>query len=117
MEIRQWLLNAGRYQVYGVSVSMLATSTELVTPHQSSSSTIQLILISRVKVVKGEEFITILNNDLDGNLLAVVPLNRFLLVNSALQNLDERTPTPISHLLPHVSHQQPLNVVEEAPGL
>ena len=30
---KHWLLNAGRYRVYGVSDSVMATSTELVTPH------------------------------------------------------------------------------------
>jgi hypothetical protein len=30
---KQWLLNAGRYRVYGISDSVVATSTELVIPH------------------------------------------------------------------------------------
>jgi hypothetical protein len=111
-DTKQWLFNVGRYQVYGMSVSMMATSTKLVTPHQSSLSTVQLILASWVKVEKDEELITILSDDSDGNLPVVALLNRSPLVNSALQNLVERTPIPISHPLPHVSHQQPLSVVD-----
>jgi hypothetical protein len=30
---KEWLLRSGRYQVYGVSESVMAASTELVTPH------------------------------------------------------------------------------------
>jgi hypothetical protein len=30
---KQWFLNVGRYRVYGVSDSVMAASTELVTPH------------------------------------------------------------------------------------
>jgi hypothetical protein len=43
---KQWLLNAGRYRVYGVSDSVMAASTELVTPHRSSIGTLD---IQRVK--------------------------------------------------------------------
>jgi hypothetical protein len=39
---KQWLLNAGRYRVYGVSDSVMAASTELVTPHRSSLPTAPL---------------------------------------------------------------------------
>ena len=39
---KQWLLNVGRYRVYGVTDSVMAASTELVRPHRSSTSTIQL---------------------------------------------------------------------------
>jgi hypothetical protein len=41
-ETKQWLLNAGRYRVFGVSDSVMAASTELVTPHRSSTGTVQL---------------------------------------------------------------------------
>jgi hypothetical protein len=37
---KQWLLNAGRFRVYGVSESVMAASTELVTPHRSSAGTV-----------------------------------------------------------------------------
>jgi hypothetical protein len=54
---KQWLLNAGRYRVYGVSDSVMAATTELVTPHRSSTSTVQLTHATRVKVeqVKGAD--------------------------------------------------------------
>jgi hypothetical protein len=41
-DTKQWLLNAGRYQVYGISDSLMVASTELITPHRSSTSTVQL---------------------------------------------------------------------------
>jgi hypothetical protein len=47
---KQWLLNAGRYRVYGVSDSVMAATTELVTPHQPSTGTVQLTHATRVKV-------------------------------------------------------------------
>jgi hypothetical protein len=48
-DTKQWLLNAGRYRVYGISDSVMAASTELVTPHLSSTSTVQLTPVTRVK--------------------------------------------------------------------
>ena len=42
-DTKQWLLNAERCQVYGVSDLVMAASTELVTPHHSSTRTVQLI--------------------------------------------------------------------------
>jgi hypothetical protein len=39
-DTKQWLLNAGRYRVYGVSDSVMVASTELVTPHRSSTGTV-----------------------------------------------------------------------------
>ena len=47
---KRWLLNAGRYRVYDVSDSVIAASTELVTPHQSSIGTIQLTPTTRMKL-------------------------------------------------------------------
>jgi hypothetical protein len=41
-ESKRWLLKHGKYRVYGVSDSVMATSIELVTPHRSSRGTIQL---------------------------------------------------------------------------
>jgi hypothetical protein len=90
----------------------MAASTELVTPHRSSTGTVQLILASRVKVEKGEELITILSNDSDKDLPVVAPPDRSPLINNTLQNSIERTPTSISHPPPHVGHQQPLSIVD-----
>jgi hypothetical protein len=64
---KQWLLNVGRYRVYGVSDSVMAASTELVTPHRSSTGTVQLTHATRVKDEQAEELITLLSYDSDGN--------------------------------------------------
>jgi hypothetical protein len=66
-DTKQWLLNVGRYRVYSVSDSVMAASTELVMPHHSSTGTIQLTPITRMKVEHAEELITILSDDSDGN--------------------------------------------------
>jgi hypothetical protein len=39
-------INAGRYRVYGVSNSVMAASTDLVTPHRSSTGIVQLTPIT-----------------------------------------------------------------------
>jgi len=53
--------------VYGVLDSLMAASTELITPRRSSTSTVLFTPPSRVKVEHVEEFITILSDDSDGN--------------------------------------------------
>jgi hypothetical protein len=81
---KQWLLNAGRYRVYGVSDSVMATSTEQVTPHHNSIGTVQLTPATRVKVEHAEEVIIILSDDSDGNSPAVASPIISPLVNCAL---------------------------------
>jgi hypothetical protein len=49
-ESKHWLLKRGKYRVYGVSNSVMAASIELVIPHCSSTGTVQLTPVSRVKV-------------------------------------------------------------------
>jgi hypothetical protein len=83
-DTKQWLLNVGRYRVYGVSDSVMAASTELVTPNRSSTGTVQLTPAIRVKVEKDEKLIIILNDDSDGNLPPGAPPNRSPLVDSSL---------------------------------
>ena len=39
---KQWLLNVGRYQIYGMSDSMMVATTELVISQCSSIGTVQL---------------------------------------------------------------------------
>ena len=79
-----WLLNAGRYRVYGLSDSVMAASTELVTPHRSSTSTVQLTPAPRVKLEHADELITILSNDSnDDSPTLVLPMNSPV-VNSSL---------------------------------
>jgi hypothetical protein len=109
---KQWLFNARRYRVYGMSDSVMAASTELVTPHRSSTCTIQLIPATRAKVEKDEELITILSDDSNGNSPLGAPPNRSPLVDSSLQDSFEKTHTPISHPPPHVGHQNSLSVVD-----
>jgi hypothetical protein len=74
-ESKHWLLKHGKYRVYGVSDSVMATSTELVTPHCSSTGTVQLTPISQVKVEQAAELITILSDDSNGNSPVVPPPN------------------------------------------
>jgi hypothetical protein len=109
---KKWLFNARRYRVYGMSDSLMAASTELVTSHRSSTGTIQLIPATRVKIEKDEEFITILNDDSDENSPIVTPPIRSPLVNSSLPESSQRSPIPLSHPAPHVGHQKSLSVVD-----
>jgi hypothetical protein len=111
-DTKQWLLNVGRYRVYGVSDSVMAASIKLVTSHRSSTGIVQLIPATRMKIEKDEELITILSDDSDRNLPTVAPPNRSPLVNNSLQNSFERTQTPISRLAPHVGHQKSLSIVD-----
>jgi hypothetical protein len=89
---KQWLLKPGRYRVYGVSELVMATSTELITPHRSSTDTVQLTLATRVKIEHAEELITILSDDSDGNSPAVAPRIASPLVNSSLPGSSHRSP-------------------------
>jgi hypothetical protein len=79
---KHWLLNGGRYRVYSVSDLVMAASTELVTPHRSSTGTVQLTPATRVKLEHAEELITILNDDSDGNSLIVALPRTSPLINS-----------------------------------
>jgi hypothetical protein len=109
---KQWLLNAGRYQVYGVSDSVMVATMELVTPHRSSTGTVQLTPATRMKVEHAEELITILSDDSDGSSLAVVSRISSPLINSFVPDSSQRSPTPLSHLPPRVGHQKCLSVVD-----
>jgi hypothetical protein len=106
------LLKHGKYRVYGVSDSIMVASTELVTLYRSSTSIVQLTLVSRVKVEQGEELITILNDDSDRNSPAVPPPDRSPLIISTPPDSMERTPSPITHPPHHVGHQKCLSVVD-----
>jgi hypothetical protein len=109
---KQWLLNAGRYQVYGVSDSVMAATTELVTPHRSSTGTVQLTHATRVKVEQAEELITILSDDLDGNSPPVpLPMTSPLL-SSPLPESGQKSPSPLSHPLSNICHQKCLSVLD-----
>jgi hypothetical protein len=109
---KQWLLNAGRYRVYGVNDSVMAATMELVTPHRSSTGTVQLTHATQVKVEYAEELITILNDDSDGNSPTVAHPMTSLLLNSLLPELRQKSPSPLSHPPPYVCHQKCLSVVD-----
>jgi hypothetical protein len=111
-ETKQWLFNAGRYRVYGMSDSVMAASTELVTPHRSSTSTVQLTPPTQVKVEHAKELITILSDDLDGNSPTVALLVTSPLVNSLLPKSSQKSPITLSHPPPHVGPQKSLSVVD-----
>jgi hypothetical protein len=70
---KHWLFNPGRFRVYGVSESVMAAYTELVTLHRSSTGTVHLIPATRVKVEKDDELIIILSDDSDRNSSTVAP--------------------------------------------
>jgi hypothetical protein len=109
---KHWLLKHGKYRVYGVSDSVMAASTELVTPHCSSTGTVQLTPVSQVKIEQGAQVITILNDDSDGNSPAVLPPNRSPLIISTPPDSMKRTPTPISHPPCQVGYQKCQSVVD-----
>jgi hypothetical protein len=109
---KQWLLNAGRYRVYGVSNSVMAATTELVTPHRSSTGTIQLTHAMRVKVEHAEELITILSDDSDGNSPPVALPMTSPLLNSPLPESSQNSPSPLNHPPPNVCRQECLSVLD-----
>jgi hypothetical protein len=109
---KQWLLNAGRYRVYGVSDSVMAATTELVTPHRSSTGTVQLTHATRVKVEQAEELITILSDDSDGNSPPVpLPMTSPLFNNPLLES-GQKSPSPLSHPPSNVCSQNCLSVLD-----
>jgi hypothetical protein len=92
--------------------SVMAASTELVTPHRSSTGTVQLTPATRVKVEHIEELITILNDDLDGISPTVALPMTSPLVNTLLPKSSQKSPIPLSHPPPHVGHQTSLSIVD-----
>jgi hypothetical protein len=111
-DTKQWLLNVGRYRVYGVSDSVMAASTELVTPHRSSTGTVQLTPATRVKVVHVDALITILSDESDRNSPVVASPIRSPLINCSLPESSQRSSISLSHPAPHVGHQKSLSVVD-----
>jgi hypothetical protein len=109
---KQWLLNARKYRVYGVSDSLMAASTELVTPHRSSTGTVHLTPITWVKLEHVEELITILSDDSNSNSPTVALPMTSPLVNSPLPKSSQKSPIPLSHPPPHIGHQRSLSIVD-----
>jgi hypothetical protein len=88
-----------------VSDSVMAATTELVTPHRSSTGTVQLTHATRVKVEQAKELITILNDDSNGKSPPVpLPMTSPLL-NSPLLESGQKSPSPLSHPPPNVCRQ------------
>ena len=109
---KQWLLNAGRYRVYGISDSVVAASTELVRPHRSSTSTVQLIAATRVKLEHADELITILSGDSDGNSPTLALPRTSPLVDRTLSKSSQKSSSSLSHPLPHVVCQRSICIVD-----
>jgi hypothetical protein len=68
-EVKHWLLRPGRYRLCGLTKSVMAASTEVVTPLHFSTCTIQILLPSIVKVEPGAKIITILSDNSDNTSL------------------------------------------------
>ena len=96
-----WLLKHGMYRVYGVSDSMMAASTELVTPHRSSTATVQLTPPARVKLEHADELITILSDDSEGNSPTVALPMSSPLDNSPLPESSQRSPSSLCRPSPN----------------
>ena len=109
---KQWLLNVGRYRVYGVSDSVMAATTELVTSHRSSTGTVQLTLATQMKLEHIKELINIFSDDLDRNSPTIAHLMTSPLFNSLLPESSQKSPSLLSHLPPHICHQKFLSVVD-----
>jgi len=62
-----WLLKPGKYRVYGVSDSMLECSTELLTPRESSTVSVERPMLSKVKIEPSLQTIYELSDDSDGD--------------------------------------------------
>ena len=90
---------------------MVATM-ELVTSHHSSTGTVQLIHATWVKVEHVEELIIILSDDSDGNSPPIALPMSFPLFNGPLLESSQKSPSPLSHLPPHVCHQKCLSAVD-----
>jgi hypothetical protein len=95
-----------------MSESVMAASTELVTPHRSSTGTVQIIPATRVKVEHAEELITLLSNDSNGNSPPVALPMTSPLLNSPLPESNQKSPSPLSHLPPNVVHPTSLSIVD-----
>jgi hypothetical protein len=80
-----------------MSDSVMAATTELVTPHRSSTGTVQLTPATRVKVEHAEELITFLSDDSNGDSSTVASPIRSPLVNCSHPESSQRSSIPLSH--------------------
>jgi hypothetical protein len=90
----------------------MAASTELVTPHRSSTSTVQLTPVTWVKVEHAEELITILSDDSDGNSPVVASPIRSPLINNSLPESSQKSHILLSHPSPQDGNEKSISVVD-----
>ena len=72
-EGKLWLLKPGTYRAYGLPDLILASSTELLTPRVSSTSTMPLPVPPKIKVEPGLPDITVLSDNSEDDLPSLVP--------------------------------------------
>jgi hypothetical protein len=89
----------------------MTASTELITPHRSSTGTVQLTPATRVKLEHAEELIIILSDDSNHNSPIVALPTISPLVKSPIPESSQKSPIPRSHPPPHIGHQRSLSVV------
>lgn len=87
-DVKSWRLPTGRFRLYGVTESILAGSTEILTPNQSSTCTQQTPLLRKVKIEPGLEPILLLSDSEDECEPPVLPHCRPLV---------DPFPPPVSH--------------------
>ena len=90
-----WLLKPGKYRVYGVSESMFDCSTELLTPKESSTVSIERPVLSRVKIEPGLNTIYELSDDSDGD-VEFFKLERKVPASLSPQVVRNKTSPPVS---------------------
>lgn len=71
--VKFWRLPPGRFRLYGLSNSLLAGSTEILTPRQSSTSMHNSPRVRTVKIEPGLEPIHLLSDDSDDDTPTPVP--------------------------------------------
>jgi hypothetical protein len=90
-----WLLKLGKYHVYGVSESMFECSTELLTPRESSTVSIERPLLSKVKIEPGLNTIYELSDNSDGD-VEVLKSESPVQPSLTLESVRKETTPPVS---------------------
>lgn len=70
-----WLLKPGKFRAYSLSDSLLAASTEVVTPRELSTVSIHAPIVFRVKVEPGLNRIYELSDDTDNDMVKVAEVD------------------------------------------
>ena len=90
----------------------MIASIELVKPHRSSTSTVQLTPATWVKLEHADELITILSEDSDGNSPILALPRTSPLVDRTLSKSSQKSPSSLSHPPPHVVCQRSTCIVD-----